>query len=460
MPNENDNHGESRIIFDDYDWLIVNPLDYESYVYYAPENMKSRFGEFRDGYVYCIVDKNNNATYAGGFKTYMMYLDDDVVQYYNWNGKDIKNKKTFFEDFSDEVIKEINNILGNSEIYDLLVKIMSGRTVGPYEMKHSDDLISKFVYNESNPGKSLVRLTFYDTDEFFALFNIDENDKWFADRIFNSYDSYDFYDSNYAYEEWKEGYIIEGFNDDNYKRFNEIVSLVAPQYSNLNNNEQMQKAAVLTDEMFSEISDIYDDWVTEYNLCLTRGGVEWIESDLCGIFSNYGLVEKECMKEYLTTARILLSLYNQVKDSTLTLSELLSELVKDKDIGGWDEDMYEVSCVDFDDESYQKYVSDRLDKIYDRLENDENFANVSEYSRLYQEITSKYKIDTNYQTEYGKSFKIIKINPVDNKIHVAVDMGNGQGQQRSYTEEEFNNFLVSPELFESKKTRKKILTFK
>lgn len=460
MSNENDNHGESRIIFDDYDWLIVNPLDYESYVYYAPENMKSRFGEFRDGYVYCIVDKNNNATYAGGFKTYMMYLDDDVVQYYNWNGKDIKNKKTFFEDFSDEVIKEINNILGNSEIYDLLVKIMSGRTVGPYEMKHSDDLISKFVYNESNPGKSLVRLTFYDTDEFFALFNIDENDKWFVDRMFSSYDSYDFYDSNYAYEEWKEGYIIEGFNDENYKRFNEIVSLVAPQYSNLNDNEQMQKAALLTDEMFSEISDIYDDWVTEYNLCLNRGGVEWVESDLCGIFSNYGLVEKECMKEYLTTARILLSLYNQVKDSTLTLSELLSELVKDKDIGGWDEHMYEIDCVDFDNESYQKYVSDRLDKIYDRLEDDENFANVSEYSRLYQEITSKYKIDTNYQTEYGKSFKIIKINPVDNKIHVAVDMGNGQGQQRSYTEEEFNNFLVSPELFESKKTRKKILTFK
>lgn len=99
MSNENDNHGESRIIFDDYDWLIVNPLDYESYVYYAPENMKSRFGEFRDGYVYCIVDKNNNATYAGGFKTYMMYLDDDVVQYYNWNGKDIKNKKTFLKIF-------------------------------------------------------------------------------------------------------------------------------------------------------------------------------------------------------------------------------------------------------------------------------------------------------------------------------------------------------------------------
>jgi hypothetical protein len=69
MPNENDNHGESRIIFEDYDWLIVNPLDYESYVYHAPENMKSRFGEFRDGYIYFIVDKNNNATYAGDAMT-------------------------------------------------------------------------------------------------------------------------------------------------------------------------------------------------------------------------------------------------------------------------------------------------------------------------------------------------------------------------------------------------------
>jgi len=460
MPNENDNHGESRIIFEDYDWLIVNPLDYESYVYHAPENMKSRFGEFRDGYIYFIVDKNNNATYAGGFKTYMMYLDDDVTQYYNWNGKDIKNKKTFVEDFPDEIIKQINNILGNSELYELLVKIVSGRTVGPYEMKNSDDLITKFTYNESNPGKSLIRLTFYDTDDFFKIFNIDENDKWFVDRMFSSYGSYDFYDSHHAYEEWKQGYIIDGFNDENLQKFKEIVSLVAPQYSNLNDEDTKVKAAELMDEMFSEISDIYDDWVTEYNYCLNRGGVEWIQSDLCGIFSNYGLVEKECMKEYLTTARILLSLYNQVKDSTLTLTELLSELVKDKDIGGWDEHMFEVDCVDFDDDSFQTYVTNRLEKIYDRLEDDENFVNVSEYSRLYQGITSKYKIDTNYKTKYGKSFKIIKINPVDNKIHVAVDMGGGKGQERSYTEDEFNNFLVSPELFENKKIRKKTLTFK
>ena len=96
-------------------------------------------------------------------------------------------------------------------------------------------------------------------------------------------------------------------------------------------------------------------------------------------------------------------MYRQVGDKTLTLSEMLSELISNKDFGGWYEYMYEIECDDFDDESFQRYVSDNLDDIYEKIENSEEFSNVSEYSRIYREVTSKYPIDTNSKTKYGKS---------------------------------------------------------
>jgi hypothetical protein len=123
MPNTNDSHGESKIIFEDYDWLIVEPFDYESYVYYAPEIMKSRFKEFRDGNIYFIVDKNNNATLSGGFKTYAIYKINDDIEYFWWNGNQIKTKKRFNSNFPEEIIQQVNNIIGASEIYKLLTKI-------------------------------------------------------------------------------------------------------------------------------------------------------------------------------------------------------------------------------------------------------------------------------------------------------------------------------------------------
>ena len=79
MSNTNDSHGDSKTIFEDDDWLIITPLDYESYTYTSPDNLKSEWNRFRDGDIFFIVDKNNNTTYAGGFKTYMIYIEEDTT---------------------------------------------------------------------------------------------------------------------------------------------------------------------------------------------------------------------------------------------------------------------------------------------------------------------------------------------------------------------------------------------
>lgn len=458
MPNTNDSHGESKIIFEDEDWLIVEPFDNESFTYYAPDSLKSDWVEFRDGDIYFIIDKLFQRD--SGLKTYGVFVEDGSITFYWHTGKKVNKRKNFYEEFPPEIVEQIDNLLPPSRVYDLLTRLASGEDIPGRILEESDNLIYGVRINKSNPRKSTIKIYFYEEDDYIDLFKLNDDDKWFYRMMNSYYDSYEFYDSSYGYDEWREGYLVRWFNNENKKKFKLICNLLYPNFKDFSNEDELSKVCKNLDDTFHEVSNIYDDWVTEMNHCKNRAGKEMVNDELCGVFDFYGLMEQSCGKKYLTAVNLLLLMYRQVGDKTLTLSEMLSELISNKDFGGWYEYMYDIECDDFDDESFQRYVSDNLDDIYEKIENSEEFSNISEYSRIYQEVTSKYPIDTNSKTKYGKSFKVIKINPSDNKIHVAVDTGGGRGEQRSYTEEEFENFLISPELFESKKFFKKSLKIK
>lgn len=151
MPNTNDSHGESKIIFENDDWLIVEPFDYESYTYYAPENMKSQWNRYRDGDVYLIVDKNSQTN--TGLKTYMIYINRGSTYYYLWNGNEASTKKRFINYLSDEIVEQVNNIVGEGKLYSLLVKIQNGEEVSARELEDADESIYDFKYTPKAPLK-------------------------------------------------------------------------------------------------------------------------------------------------------------------------------------------------------------------------------------------------------------------------------------------------------------------
>jgi hypothetical protein len=452
MPDTKDFHGAKNILLDNDDWMVVDPLDYDAFVYYAPENYKDSWNQYRDGDTYFVIDKDKDP-----IQTSIIHKEDNKIFYLGSEAQKHRGLSRFeFEsNLPDEVKSVVGEIIGHSDIYKLLVKVMSGEEVSSRSMENADDLIYGFKFNKSNPAKSLVRFSFSNMDEYVNLFDLDDDDKWFVDIMFNSYDSYEFNDSGYASDEWLEGYLIGWFNDENFEKLKEIVSLVAPQYGNLGSQEDKEEASKLLDEMFPrEISEIYDDWVTEYNACKNRAGEESVRTDLCGAFNNYGIVEKTCFSDYYTTAGILLSLYKQVKDTTLSISEVLSEILKRKEYGGWYEYMYEIDCYDFDNDSFNRWTSRQLDKIYEKLEDSDEFTNVNEYSRIFREVLKNYPKDERHKTKSGREFFFRGVDPKNNRILIQV-FGEGGLENRSYSEDEFNNFIVSPELFESKKIRKK-----
>jgi len=448
MPNTKDFHGMKNILLDNDDWMVVDPLDYDAFVYYAPEKFKGSWNKYRDGDTYFIIDKNKEP-----IQTSVIHkTQDNKVEYY---GSEVQrhrelNRREFESDLPDDVKLIVDEIVGQSDVYKLLLAIKNGEKVTTNQMERSDDLISGFRYNENNPIKSMVKIRFDDIEDYLKLFELEEYDVDLANSVYSYYNSFSFVDYDYGYNEWNEGYLIYSFSDENMNKFKQIVRLVLPSAANLVDDSEKEKACKRVEDMFSrEIDNITSDWVDEQNECRNRGAKEWIEHDVCNYFNKFGVITQDCFHNYYTTVGILLSLYNTVNDKTLGLMEVLKDLGhRASYVGGWDENRWDIECTDFDDESFNRVVEDQLDKILEKIEDSEDFIDVGKYSEIYDRITKEFTINSRYKTKSDKEFFIRKIDPATNKIIVQVYKKEGGMEDRSYTEEEFNNFLVSPELFE------------
>ena len=447
MPNTNDFHGAKNILFNNDDWMVVDPLDYDAFVYYAPENYKDKWNQFREGDTYFIIDKNKEP-----IQTSILHkTEENKIEYY---GSEVQrhrelNRANFESNLPDEVKSVVQDIVGYSDVYKLLLAVKNGEKVTSRQMENSDDLIWKFTYNEKNPNKSMVKLHFNDMGDYLKLFELDEYDVYFAEALYSHYRSYEFIDYDHGYNEWNEGYLLYQFSDENLNKFRQITRLVLPTAAKLEDDEEKEKSSKVVGNMFErEVDNIISDWVDEENNCRSKGATEWVESEVCDYFNQYGIIRQDCFYNYYTTVGILLSLYNIVKDKTFNLTEVLKDIGHQTSIGGWDENRWEIDCVDFDEESFNRTVEYELDKILEKMEDSKDFVDVNKYSEIYDRISRKFRFDFRYKTKSGREFFIRKIDPSNNKIIVQVFKKEGGVEDRSYTEEEFNNFLVSPELFE------------
>jgi hypothetical protein len=446
MPNTNDSHGESKIIFENDDWLIVEPFDYESYTYYAPENKKSQWNRYRDGDVYFIVDKNSQTN--TGLKTYMIYIARGSTYYYLWNDNEVSTKKRFIDYLPDEIIKQVNDIVGDGKLYSLLVKINNGEEVSLRELEDADESIYDFKYTPKAPFKSKITFSF-DDDEYIGLFDPSDDDLYYFRVITSSYDTYEFQDEYQSQEDFVQGYIEQFFNRENLVKVKEILSIILPDSVELDTDEKREAAGKKLYDMFErEIDNIISDYVAEENNCKSRTFEKEITDSLCNVFNNYGIYTKRCLTEYYTSVGILLDLYDTIGDTSLTIKELLFKIGSDMNLVGWGDYIYEYGCDDFDNESVDRYVSGYLDKIMEKLEDESQYVDIHEYSELYKRMALKYKLNGRYFTKNKRDFFYRGIDPENNRILIQVFKKEGGLEDRSYTEEEFNNFLVSPELFE------------
>jgi hypothetical protein len=443
-------------IFGDSNYLVVRPLTWESSCFYgfetkwctAMKNDRYHYDKHtRDGILYYFIDKKNKGNKVA------LYLEKDgkKLNKYVFDSLDKERGIDFLYEKFPKLTNVINKLTEQLPIIDLLRGYISGEDTSSQIL--SSDIVIDFEKNEENRGESIVEISFDGLDDYKKVFDLSDDDKWFLGILDNSgYNDYNFYPMDID-SEWDEGYIIDKFNDENTKLLREILKYILPTYVNadLSDYEVRSNIAKTLQKMFDrETSDISYEYQSEMDRATEIGVRDTVESELCDYFEKYGFKKssKKCFGEYQTTINNLIKLFEEHQPEKSTIESLLYRITEDDSVGGWSENSYEmIDWNAFDEEGFQREVERNLEKIKDKIEENENFP---QYKEMFDKITEKYQIDKWYKLPRNKdiSFRINGIDMDDLTTSVTLSTENGYRHYILNNVDEFYSLLYNYKLFD------------
>jgi len=455
--NKNEAYDGSQIFYEDDKVMLLKCNTLESAKYFGPPFFSKFYNRYSAADNYIIVDKEGD--YLTPTLSYLIHKPHQgPIECYNYENDNL-TITDILERFP-EITDKIYDLIGISETYDALKRISNGEEIDKYKLSNIDELIGDFKFNKNNPGKSMVTIKFDDHEDYFKLFDLGEGDLWFLKALFSSYhyDSIGFYHSDSGNQDWNEGYLMRDLNEENIALIKQILSYIDPNLVKLKNDDQYLKASVLLRDTFSrQIENIVDDYSNERDTAMQTAAEEEIRNELCDPFQNYGLFAKSgCFYSYVTTVNVLLGMYNISKERHVDLKGMLSKIGHTLSVGPYEDSMYEYGSGEFDIDSVNRNAKYELEKILEEIEDSDKYPNLIKFREMVDKVLSQYDLNKYYDLKRGtdtEGFRITKLDPVTNKIFLSYHksgLTQGKSEVRSYTLEEFQDFLHNPELFENK----------
>jgi hypothetical protein len=211
------------------------------------------------------------------------------------------------------------------------------------------------------------------------------------------------------------------------------------------------------------VESVIYEYGSEWQNCVFDKIRDDIKSELENPFIKFGIKEKSFAFKYETTVGVLLTWYKQLKFELGDLGALLKELIEKFDQnknyyrGSWSELRYNTDCDSFDYDAYQTYVSNKLDDIIEKYEEDERFINFHEFIDLQQQIDQEYGFNKWIPLKTNKNtfFNVEKVDPETNKIIVKFKNNERDisGERRILTHDQLKKLETQYELFEQKRKR-------
>jgi len=341
------------------------------------------------------------------------------------------------------------------------------------EESDDDNIVRIEKVNEKNRGKSLIKLKFYE-DEYVKIMFAGDND-YESDNNINlyhacgsSYSSEIFVGCDWGYDEVREGYAFYYFNEENINLLNKIAFILDPTVKkygeNNQNNNQEEIGNLMWKHFQSEMEDIACSHASYYDDTLKQGLIEYVDKKLCNKLANFGIIEKVCFQEYLTTVDLLLKFWDSTESSPEeTFLTVLKKFAEDQDLI-LDEDLYEDYYAyweweNFDKEGFNRDVERELEKIYEKLEESIGDETIEE-RRKFISLFSKLGIDPRRWSSFPKEKKFgskssdkFSVNGFDDDGRIIVlysesgNFGGANVARYKMTYDQFLNFLYHPELF-------------
>lgn len=440
--------GDVEIVSEDENLKIVKVLSKDAAFYFGGDLYSQSWDDnFSEGDLYFLISSDPDVQV---FSIHNRDNNDPSVVRYGYDRNGFANADDIKKYFPKSV-KVLNPIIRFGETYEFLKSVYNG-----YEPRWNenggDKIIGEIKFNGGSPNNSIVVIEFNDDEDFLNIFDLDSDDIYEWRYYMSDYSNVD-YDTYRYTEDWDEGDFFQyAFNDQNKEKLINIVRTFFPSVD----PSDTKKISVLANEIDSKVVDsIVDEYASEWENCIYNNSRDEIKSELDNPFVKFGIKQKALAYKYEATVGVLLTWYKQLKSEDVDLRGLLKELVDkfDKNYrGNWSELRYNGDCPDWDNESYQSYVSNQLDKIIEKYEEDERFVNYNEFIELQQQIDQEYGFDKwiPIRTDKNKFFKIEKIDPETNKIIISFrdNQSDNREEKRSVTYDDLKRIETQYELFE------------
>ena len=344
---------------------------------------------------------------------------------------------------------------------DNLIKNLKDFVRGNINRGELEDLYDDIGVRIRNPlGMSDIIIEYKnDTDFFENVLELNDDDIWFEGVVNSSYSDYEFYDYRQVYDDFLEGDgILNYFNSENIEKLKTIAELIIPEKEfNLNDEKyRILLSKTISDLFEGEIEDIIQDWTYKKNDEMMKTAQDSVNKDLEDFMEKIDFEFYRKYDEISTTAANLYMWAIRLNAQSTDIKSLVKEIMEingSSSIGGWADVMYEYhNDENWDDKGFNNYVENKLDDIYDSIENDfeGKMSSINEFLAFRQRIGKKFKSDVWYKLpkEPKVQFRIEGFDKDGNRVILLLMHPTKGTQKISLSEENFNNLLYQPELFD------------
>lgn len=450
---------QAEKLYEDDDVLVIRPKSYAASCYYGANTKwctttKGSSGYFdkyiKSGVLYYFIKKKENTKMALYRNT-----EDRKTEVYNAqdNLVSLDDLRVSFPNQNDL----IDELIGSGEFIKALRAFTRGK-IDSRELEDSDEAILKV--KPSDPlGQSTIVIDFDEDEKFFKTLDITEDDQWFLSAINSTYGSYEFMDSYQVEQDFKEGYIIYGeLNDENNRKLKEIAELILPgDEFDLNNDEYKIKLSETLLSLFDDEMDwILSDYSSEKNSEMLTTARASIEKEINSFLESIGFILVRDYDQIATTPANLLMWSTRLQLPKIDVISLFNQIIEYSGtgrLGGWQENSYEYQDYDnFDSDAFNNVVERQFEKILEKLDEDEDSGGekIKEFLSFRNRIVKKFGLNKWNKLPSDKSvgFKVESFDRENMKLTIMVEKQYKGMRRLKLSEENFNNLLYQPQLFD------------
>jgi hypothetical protein len=337
--------------------------------------------------------------------------------------------------------------MSKSNLYQQLVDFTNG-VISAEEIEDPNIKIVK--------TNGLVKLDF-DTDDYIEILVGDgSNEYYYLKEAIGAYYGYTgsfMYDDWRSREDWDEGYMVEGLDQENIDRVMEIVNMLGfPHDPTSVDFGKISK--FLHDNFERQVDDIIGEYQTMTDDAMKEVISNFAYDEYCNVFFRFNIFHSSaknlCFKTYTTSVKNLISLYKSHGKYDWSLKQLLRQISKDNDLA--EDDLFDIAMEQywrhFDKKYFKNYVKGKLEEIKEKIEED------AEHIDEYREITDRLK-----KFKYGTWYDLPKNDHIMFKINFVslktldINFAYKKKGTNQITDdinmdlERFLLFLYQPELF-------------